>query len=74
MSAPYNEPAFPIAGGVNEHEFVGMTLRDYFAGKAITGLLAGSMADGSSITNEGIESAAMASYLIASAMLKVRSA
>ena len=52
----------------------GMTLRDYFAAKAITGLLAGSMADGSQITREGIECASMASYLIADAMLKARDA
>jgi hypothetical protein len=28
---PYNEPAFPIHGGLHEHQFCGMDLRDYFA-------------------------------------------
>lgn len=56
------------------HPDGGMTLRDYFAAKAITGLLAGSMADGSEITKEGIECASVASYLIADAMLKARDA
>lgn len=31
MSTPYNEPAFPIQGSVAEHQFSGMTMRDYFA-------------------------------------------
>lgn len=28
-----NEPAFPIKGGYSEHQFGGMSLRDYFAAK-----------------------------------------
>ena len=33
--ADLNEPAFPILGGVHEHQFCGMSLRDYFAGEAL---------------------------------------
>lgn len=40
---PYDEPAFPIRGGLNEHQFSGLTLRDYFAAKAMHALL---VADG----------------------------
>jgi hypothetical protein len=28
---PHDEPAFPIAGGLHEHQFAGMSLRDYAA-------------------------------------------
>lgn len=34
MSKPINEPAFPVVS-VADHEFTGMTLRDYFAAKAM---------------------------------------
>lgn len=30
-----NEPAFPIRGGVQDYQFGGMSLRDYFAAKVI---------------------------------------
>ncbi|EZI26373.1 hypothetical protein [Pseudomonas extremaustralis] len=34
MSKPINELAFPVVS-VADHEFTGMTLRDYFAAKAM---------------------------------------
>lgn len=34
MSEPYNEPAFPNIGALADHQYSGMSLRDYFAGKA----------------------------------------
>ena len=34
-----NEPAFPIRGGLHEHQFVGASLRDYFAAKAMQGFV-----------------------------------
>lgn len=37
-------PAFPIPGLQNDEEFNGMTLRDYFAAKALQGLLANEQA------------------------------
>lgn len=38
MSAPDNPPAFPMAGDVTFNE--GMTLRDYFAAKAMAAMIA----------------------------------
>ena len=34
-----NEPAFPIRGGLHEHQFIGMSLRDYFAAHALPALI-----------------------------------
>ena len=36
---PYNEPAFPVLSPTGE-QFLGMTLRDYFAAAAMAALLA----------------------------------
>jgi hypothetical protein len=35
----YNEPAFPMTSQ-RDHEFLGLTMRDYFAAKAMQGELA----------------------------------
>lgn len=40
MSDEHNPPAFPVANGRFIHN-EGMTLRDYFAGQALIGMLAG---------------------------------
>ena len=72
-----NEPAFPalhsMTDGVSYSN--GMTLRDYFAAQAITGLLSGNHSI--SITDENIilrypNAFAKFSYQIADAMLEVR--
>jgi hypothetical protein len=67
-----NTPAFPTAqyaDGVRPSGFDnGMTLRDYFAAKAMTGLLTAEIVG--EYTNEHI---ANISFLIADAMMKVRS-
>ena len=34
-AADLNEPAFPIRDGIQEYQFGGMSLRDYFAAKAL---------------------------------------
>ena len=63
-----NPPAFPSThhNGWGEPE-KGMTLRDYFAAKAMQGLLAGtSTSDGDAIVKD--------SYALADAMLKEREA
>ena len=71
MTNPNNEPAFPYAF---EHQdasgfFPGMSLRDYFAAKALQGMLANS--EGSQSYN--IEHVwAKAAYAQADAMLEVR--
>lgn len=61
-------PAFPIAieigKGVDWHR--GMTLRDYFAAKAMQGLCAGNSTNAKEIAG--------AAYIIADAMLKAREA
>lgn len=64
-------PAFPCAFGVKDN---GMTMRDYFAAKALNGLLA----DVPRGTSFGVDHAdtnmnyALASYAIADAMLEAR--
>jgi hypothetical protein len=68
-------PAFPVLADVRpgiDKEWCGMTLRDYFAAKAMQGDMAGE-AGGSIIGNaESLEEAAAAYYRIADAMLKAR--
>lgn len=60
-------PAFPNATG-DDRDNNGMTLRDYFAAKAMQGDIS------SYITGQGINAASLAkwSYEIADAMLKAR--
>jgi hypothetical protein len=67
MSEPINDggPAFPMGyhpEGNNADHF-GMTLRDYFAGKAIEALI---------VRGWGLENASGKAYEIADAMLKAR--
>lgn len=70
-------PAFPEAGlsGLPNGEFIhgreGMTLRDYFAAKAMQGFIAGLYAD---TNNHGftVEGNVAAAYAYADAMLKAR--
>lgn len=66
--------AFPRAGypPVGSGEVDGMSLRDYFAAKAMQGILAGVLADGSSFDTDGAAHAADASYKVADAMIKER--
>jgi len=59
-----NPPAFPIHWE-NHHQ--GMSLRDYFAAKAMQGLL-------SSDVNAPLETFAKQSYKVADAMMKAREA
>ena len=39
MKNETNEPAFPVRGGITDNQCNGMTLRDYFAAKALQGAL-----------------------------------
>ncbi len=77
-------PAFPMPAGEYtangscpdgnraHEEQTGMTLRDYFAAKALQGLLAGLLADGSSVPLDGNEKTAEWSYVFADLMLAAR--
>jgi len=67
MSATINDggPAFPLKAPLTS-DSLGMSLRDYFAAKAMQGLMA-SPAD-----PESMEVAAKWSYKLADAMLKAR--
>ncbi len=65
-------PAFPFQckGPTTAPElYYGMTLRDYFAAKAMQGLLAGLLADGMDLKWDGV---AVDAYRQADAMLKAR--
>jgi hypothetical protein len=68
MSADNGGPAFPTTegNGVNYGDY-GMTLRDYFAAKAMQGLIAG-------CERPFVEHIAKMSYDMADAMIKARSA
>ena len=70
MTQPNNPPAFPLHNhGVQTlgMHISGMTLRDYFAAKAMQGLLA-------SEVNAPMESFAIRAYKMADTMLKEREA
>jgi hypothetical protein len=62
-----NIPAFPVSGDWSQIKDKGMTLRDYFAAKAMTGLLTAEIVG--EYTNEHI---ANISFLIADAMMEAR--
>jgi len=64
-----NPPAFPNA---HYHNVSGMTLRDYFAAKAMQGLM--SRVWGDMPTEELFNIWATSSYALADAMLKAREA
>ena len=63
-----NPPAFPLSGDWSQIKEKGMTLRDYFAAKAMQG----EMTQG--IHEVDFEETAARSYAMADAMLKAREA
>ena len=65
-----NEPAFPIRGGLHEHQFIGASLRDYFAAKAMQGFVS-SYPEGL-LTSGFAADIADDAYAMADAMLKAR--
>lgn len=67
-------PAFPFAFAEQDHVSDGMTLRDYFAAKAMQGDLANASDDNIVCQHPTFESTAEIYYRIADAMLKVREA
>ena len=69
-------PAFPSAA-FEQHEYTGMTLRDYFAAKAMQGWVACSpviMGEPMNGSVQMAEQLAGASFVLADAMLKAREA
>jgi hypothetical protein len=69
-----NEPAFPHIKAVGHKDYAGgMTLRDYFAGQALIGILSGGFAD--TVPHDDVEGgrqAAQFAYQYADAMLTAR--
>jgi hypothetical protein len=67
------EPAFPVIefnSQTGDIQYMGLTVRDFFAAKALPGLLRGSTwAD----VRDGADECAQAAYALADAMLKARS-
>ena len=70
---PNNPPAFPhhmnTATGFDVASHAGMTLRDYFAARALTGMLADPNVK---LQNGATEKVADLAYEVADAMLKAR--
>lgn len=70
MSKDHSEPAFPS----NSHEYgpvLGLSIRDFFAAKAIAPIIADMMREGNTDESDA-KTAAEVSYAIADAMLKER--
>jgi hypothetical protein len=70
MNKETGGPAFPIKGPIMTSDEQGMTLRDYFAAKAMQGLFS----CGKAHDEHTAHVTAKASYLMADAMLKAREA
>lgn len=65
-------PAFPVPGLHNDADFNGMSLRDYFAAKALQGMLTTSGAPALNGLDGFEKFTAKAAYLMADEMLKAR--
>lgn len=61
-----DEPAFPVVGVAQDHQFNGMSLRDYFAAKAMQTLI------NETQTLDIVRAVAISAYEIADAMLEAR--
>lgn len=68
-------PAFPVAGSEHNYPIDGMTLRDYFAAKALSGWLASYPESCTHpIVAGNADEVAKHSYMLADAMLRAREA
>ncbi|MHA2903153.1 hypothetical protein ACW9FB_11765 [Ralstonia mannitolilytica] len=68
MGKTFKEPAFPVPGLQHDEDFNGMSLRDYFAAKALGGMLA-SEEEGAVYSAKNVAERA---YEMADAMLAAR--
>jgi len=68
-----NEPAFPTGTGITPYKS-GMTLRDYFAAKAMQGAIAHGLFNADKTSLDYSEYIANIAYVYADAMLKARQA
>lgn len=72
MIKPHNEPAFPSTGeGFNDPRYhtAGMSLRDYFAGQALTGVMERFHAEGNTFN---APACAARAYCVADVMIAER--
>lgn len=69
---PWQEVLIDGNGNSWSNQREGMTLRDYFAGKAMAALISGAMADGSPFADEDGKIVSKYAFFIADAMLKAR--
>lgn len=76
MTKDTGGPAFPIVTPLDQssESFMGMTLRDYFAAKAMQGLMGRDWSDFKVSDDELIAIWARSAYGVADAMLKARQA
>lgn len=69
---PQQQWEYDGQNNVLQYQEEGMTLRDYFAAKAMQGLITGAMSDGSKHEQEAIEPISAIAYQFADAMIKAR--
>jgi hypothetical protein len=72
MSADTGGPAFPVCDAARIHDLKGMTLRDYFAAKAMQGIIGSDKYMGLIGVNRYEQRTAEDAYKMADAMLKAR--
>ena len=77
MSCDNGGPAYPSSNKLRVGDLVsnghtGMSLRDYFASKAMQGIVTGLISKGEGTEAEEMDVVSKASYLVADAMLKAR--
>jgi len=75
MSKEFSQPAFPVPGLSHDEDFNGMSLRDYFAAKALAAMISNTYrsVDLGVSYPQNNANFALASYAVADAMLSARS-
>ena len=65
-------PAFPVPSQQSDADFNGMSLRDYFAAKALAALISNPLKDGPNLGKKAVPKLAAFAYEYADAMLEAR--